>query len=196
MLRFMLIVSALLGLHMRIVDFTLMYTQAPIIVDIFLDLPAGFNINGNRKDYVLRLKKNLYGLKQAGLSWFEMLCDHPVFLGFKQSDSDPCFFYHDELILICYVDDCLMFSPLKEDVDLLITALKEMFVLTDKGNVSAYLGIQKEKHRDEKENEILMMSQLHLMQRILETINLMDQHLHDTPAELRKLLTKDTEGEQ
>ena len=89
-----------------------------------------------------------------------------------------------------------MFSPLKEDVDLLIAALKEMFMLTDKGDVSAYLGIQKEKHRDEKENEILMLSQLHLMQRILETINLMDQHLHDTPAELRKLLTKDTEGEQ
>ena len=89
-----------------------------------------------------------------------------------------------------------MFSPLKEDVDLLIAALKETFMLTDEGDMSAYLGMHIEKDRDEKENEILMMSQPHLIQRILETINLMDQHLHDTPAEPRKLLTKDTEGKQ
>ena len=84
-----------------------------------------------------------------------------------------------------------MFSSSKKDVDLIIDVLKEMFMLTDEGDLSAYLGIQIEKHGNEKENEILMMSQLHLIQRILETINLMDQHLHDTPAEPRKLLTKD-----
>jgi len=89
-----------------------------------------------------------------------------------------------------------MFSPSKKDVDLLIAALKGTFVLTDEGDVSAYLGIQIEKYRDEKENETLMMSQPHLIQRILDTINLMDQHLHDTPAEPKKLLTKDTEGER
>ena len=57
-----------------------------------------------------------------------------------------------------------MFSPSKKDVDLLIAALQGMFVLTDEGNVSAYLGIQIEKHRDEKENETLTMSQPHLIQ--------------------------------
>jgi len=88
-----------------------------------------------------------------------------------------------------------MFSPLKKDINLLIATLKRMFVLTDEGDVSAYLGIQIEKHRDEKENETLTMSLPHLIQSILGNINLMDQHLHDTPAEPKKLLTKDTEGE-
>ena len=88
-----------------------------------------------------------------------------------------------------------MFSPSKKNIDLLIATLKGMFVLTNEGDVSAYLGIQIEKHKDEKENETLMMSQPHLIQRILDTINLTDQHLHDTPAEPKKLLTKDTEGE-
>jgi len=194
--HFLLIVASILNLHMCSINFTLAYTQAPIDIDIYLDLPVGFTVEGNHKDYVLKLKKNLYSLKQAGLSWFETLCNHLISLGFKQSNSNPCVFHHGGLILVCYVDDCLIFSKSLADVNRLIANLQQTFVLTDEGDVSAYLSIQIVKIKDDNGKDTLTMHQPHFTQRILQTMKLMDQRTHDTPAEPRKLLTKDIDGEQ
>ena len=88
-------------------------TQAPIDIEIYLQLPAGFDVEGgDRQRYALRLKKNLYRLKQAGLSWFDTLHIYLIDQGFTQSESDPCFFHHGKVILVCYVDDSLIFVQL------------------------------------------------------------------------------------
>ncbi len=56
----------------RQLDFVLAYTQADIERDLYMKLPPGFTVPGrvitdqDRKDYVLKLEKNLYGQKQAG----------------------------------------------------------------------------------------------------------------------------------
>jgi hypothetical protein len=50
-------------------DFVLAYTQADIERDLYMKLLAGFTVPGrtiteqDRKDYVLKLEKNLYGQK-------------------------------------------------------------------------------------------------------------------------------------
>ena len=93
-LRFLMTVSQVLGLSSHSTDFTLAYTQEPIDIDIYLELPGGFKIEREDKiKFMLQLKKNLYGLKQAGLSWFETLWDHLLKQGFTQSASDPCLFH-------------------------------------------------------------------------------------------------------
>ena len=46
------------------------YPQAPIKLDMHMELPAGINLkSGNSKDHVLKLLANLYGQKQAGRVW-------------------------------------------------------------------------------------------------------------------------------
>jgi hypothetical protein len=58
--------------HTRQLDFVLAYTQADIEKDLNIKLPAGFTLpdrtitEQDRKDYVLKLEKNLYGQKQTG----------------------------------------------------------------------------------------------------------------------------------
>ncbi len=53
--------------HTRQLDFVLAYTQADIERDLYMKLPAGFTLSDrtitdqDRKDYVLKLEKNLYG---------------------------------------------------------------------------------------------------------------------------------------
>jgi len=166
--------------------------QALIYTYIYLELPQGFDVDDNQFQYVLKLKKNLYGLKQARLSWYKTLRDH-LQQGFKQSESDLCFFHQGELILVCYVDDCLIFAHQKDDVNKLIATLQENFVLTDEGDITMFLGIQVEKW-DNKEKEGLQLSQPHLMRRIIDAAGLTDQQLHDTPA-TKKATCKESNSE-
>jgi hypothetical protein len=63
-----------------------------------MKLPSGFVIPGRklteeeRKNYVLKLEKNLYGQKQAGRVWYLHLKKNLIKLGFKPSEFDECLF--------------------------------------------------------------------------------------------------------
>jgi hypothetical protein len=62
--------------YIRQLDFVQVYTQAVIERDLYMKLPAGFTMPGrtisdqDRKDYILKLEKDLYGQKQAGRIWY------------------------------------------------------------------------------------------------------------------------------
>jgi len=60
--RLLLVLSLLLGLKSRSIDFTLAFTQAPIDMPTYLDLPTGFSVGDSTDEYVLELKKTPYGL--------------------------------------------------------------------------------------------------------------------------------------
>jgi hypothetical protein len=139
--RLLLTLSLLLNLKSRSIDFILAFTQAPIDVETYIRLPVGFSVEGANEEYVLELKKTLYGLKQAGLNWYETLREHLMTLGFKQSTLDPCCYMNGDLILLCYVDDCLLFCHDEKKIDKLISDLSKNFLLTDEGDVAAYLGV-------------------------------------------------------
>ena len=46
MLQFMMTISQVLGLNSCSIDFMLAYTQAPTDIEIYLQLPVGFNMEG------------------------------------------------------------------------------------------------------------------------------------------------------
>ena len=71
--RIMLTLAAIKNLHTKSIDFVLAYPQAELDVDIYMELPQGFNMGPESGIYVLKLQKNFYGLKQAGCNWFEKL---------------------------------------------------------------------------------------------------------------------------
>jgi hypothetical protein len=95
-------------------DFVLAYTQADIERDLYMKLPAGFTVPGrtiteqNRRHYVLKLEKNLYGQKQAGRVWYLYLKKNLLKLGFKPSQHDECVFYYGKTIFIVYTDDTIL----------------------------------------------------------------------------------------
>jgi len=107
-------------------------------------MPSGFYYKDSdcRKNYVLKLKRNLYGLKQAAFNWFQLLTAGLQQVGFKQSECDPCLFIHPEVICVIYVDDTLLFSKTNTAIKQIINSLQEMFELTDEGDVESFLGIK------------------------------------------------------
>eukprot|EP00957_Ditylum_brightwellii_P140595 10710965-Ditylum_brightwellii.AAC.1 len=88
--RTMLIMSKLYNLNIRSIDFVLAYPQAEIKSVIYLHPSAGVIINNNGQDLVLKLKKNLYGLKDSGRTWWEHLSSRSEQIGFQQCVADQC----------------------------------------------------------------------------------------------------------
>ena len=62
--RLMLALSIVHGLHTKSIDFVQAFPQAELERDVFMEMPYGFYC-GERGKYVLKLKKNLYGLCNA-----------------------------------------------------------------------------------------------------------------------------------
>jgi len=99
-----------------------------------------------------------------------------------------------DLFLLCYVDDCLIFCQDERKIDQLITNLRKKLILTDKGDVAAYLGVDVNKTTEDGRTQF-KLTQPHLVQRTVDFVKLSDSRLHDTPAESGKPLTRDSEGE-
>ena len=66
----------LLGWSLRQVDFIMAYTQVPIEMDMYMELPIGITTkHGNSKSHVVKLLSNLCGQTQAGHVWNQYLVD-------------------------------------------------------------------------------------------------------------------------
>ena len=172
--RLVLLLTELAGWHSRQIDYILAFSQAPIDTTVYCHLPAGFHVEngGNNEEYVIVLEKNLYGTKQAAANWFEMLRDNLLKEGFRQSAIDPCLFLKSDIVIVTYVDDCLIFSDSEETIDGLLERLQKTFKLTDEGeDVKAYLGLKVDKDKD----GTITITQPALIQRILNLLDLVGE---------------------
>ena len=89
-----------------------------------MELPVGCDMDaGSRADYLIKLKKSLYGLKQASLNWFNMSKQGLEDRRYKSSDVHPCVFLSKEAIVLTYVDDCLILAKSNDVIDRLVRSL-------------------------------------------------------------------------
>ena len=65
-----------------------------------------------------------------------------------QSDVDPCLFYKEKIIVLCYVDDCLMFAHDDAIIKELYHPLKEDFSYADEREADGSLGVEIRKNDD------------------------------------------------
>ena len=64
------ILALSLGWHMRSIDFVMAYTQADVKTNILMQLPTSTTIKEvDPNKYLLKLQKNLYGLKDGQVTW-------------------------------------------------------------------------------------------------------------------------------
>jgi hypothetical protein len=141
-----LAIAKIHGLSSKSIDFVLVFPQADLKIPMYMELPIGFDApnNEDRKFYVLKLNKSLYGLKQAGYNWFAKLSNCLQDCGFDQSNIDSCVFFGHKCIVLTYVDDCILIGDLQDWLNALVTSLHnrdENFALQDEGSIDKYLGV-------------------------------------------------------
>ncbi len=105
-IQLLMVFGILFSWALQQVNFVMAYPQAPIEMDMYMELPQGINIkNGNSKNHVVKLLANLYGQKQSGQVWNGYLVNKLQEINFKQSLINECVFYRGDVIFIVYVDD-------------------------------------------------------------------------------------------
>ena len=70
--RILMALSIIHKLESNSIDFVLAFPQAELTRDVFMELPYGFEF-GYKGEYVLKLRKSLYGLADASYNWFQRL---------------------------------------------------------------------------------------------------------------------------
>jgi hypothetical protein len=108
-------------------DFVMAYPQAPIEMDMYMELPTGIHTkHGNSKDHVLKLLANIYEQKQADRVWNSYLVTKLREINFKQSLNDDCIFYQDDVIFIVYVDDGIFLGSSDQRLRDIINKLRNL----------------------------------------------------------------------
>ncbi|KAK4381557.1 Retrovirus-related Pol polyprotein from transposon TNT 1-94 [Sesamum angolense] len=79
-----------------------------------MDPPEGYEV---KPGYVCKLKKSLYGLKQASRQWNQKFTEKMEVFGFVQSKNDYCLFMKEvsggQIALLVYVDDIFSHSSIR-----------------------------------------------------------------------------------
>ena len=154
--RLTLILSTLLGLKSRQIDYIQAFPQAPLEEDVYMRIPEGWRVDPSTgrlaqvqgdpkfkdKSNCIKLKKNLYGICQASKNFYDYLSDGLIAEGFVPSLVDPCLWLRDDCMICQYVDDCILFANDGSTIDSFITSMRGRgYLLKDEGDIENFLGV-------------------------------------------------------
>jgi len=170
--RIIMALVAHYDLELHQMDVKTAFLHGDLEENVYMAQPKGFVVEGKER-MGCRLKKSIYGLKQASRQWYLKFDETIRSFGFKQNVEDNCVYAKFKngkyIFLILYVDDILLASS---DVGLLQETkkfLSSKFDMKDLGEASYVLGI--EIHRDRKKG-VLGLSQKAYIEKVLERYNM------------------------
>ena len=117
------------------------------------------------------LNKALFGLKQSGRAWYQLLSSTLVEGGFEQCLVDPCVFrvmVAGDVVatMVFHVDD-IKIAATEEVTEVVVSALNQRFPTKHLGDVEWYIGSECKRDRDKGTLEI---SQTQLIQSVLNRV--------------------------
>jgi len=132
------------GFHMKLIDFRTAFLNGKLKEELYMEQPEGFGVDG---DFVCRLLRCIYGLKQSAHNWIKLVTAILIELGFIQCPFDPCLFGYmnseENIIFIAlYVDDGLMIGSNLNHMDAVLASLQDEHPMTITHDVEKFLGIE------------------------------------------------------
>lgn len=132
-----------LGIEIKQCSCNNAFLHGDLYKEVYMKLPDGLSSPPN---HVCRLKKSLYGLKQASRQWFAKLLHELQIQGFTQSKCDYSLFIRqssDQItIASIYVDDIILTGNDLSLINSLKAHLHKVFSIKDLGKLYLFLGIE------------------------------------------------------
>ncbi len=160
--RLLLTIAATDDLDLYHLDTKSAFLMAPLEEEIYMKLPEGFDkMLGNKysefvkenpgKNIVMKLKRSVYGLKNASRNWNVLLDSEIKALGFQQNEKDPCVYSKGNNHIGVYVDDQLLATKDKDILKKVNERFGQIFKMNASEELNWYLNVHIERDRSQKE---------------------------------------------
>lgn len=178
----MLALAAARDWDLEQMDVSTAFLYGELEEDIYMDQPEGF-VDSEHPDWVCKLKKTLYGLKQSAREWYKCIDKYLKSIGFVQNPADANVYVYTKggylVILALYVDDAILASNNRELLDWVKGMLHKQYDMKDIGQLTFVLGVQLLRDRPHR---TLVLHQTKYIDETLRRFNLQDAKPVSTPG--------------
>ena len=173
-----------LDLVIHQMDVKTAYLNAPIDVELYMTQIKGYEEDiGVGGKVVCKLNRSLYGLKQSGRNWNQML--HKFFTSYKftQAKCDACVYMQSRgsgvILVLIWVDDMVISASSLILMSKIKDLLKQTFRMKDMGEISWFLGIKFSRGAG-----YLTMNQSEYIRKKLKEFGMLNAKPRGTPCEV------------
>lgn len=168
-LRTVIALAAIEDWELESVDISTAFLNGDIDAEVYMKIPEGVEIQGaSGNDWVLKLLKGLYGIKQGPRIWSKKLALELSKLGFNRLECDHSVFIYErddiKVIVPVHVDDLVIGSKSKAAISAFKVELSKVFKIRDLGPTSLILNVKLERDRA---NRTITLNQTHYIDTIL-----------------------------
>ena len=143
-IRAIIALASVMGWNLHQMDVKTAFLNGVIENEVYIEQPDGFVVH-EKQSHVCRLKKSLYGLKQASRAWYSRIDGYLTKMGFTKSEADPNLYFKtvgaDPVILVLYVNYLFLTGSEK----LILKCKRELaseFEMKDLGLLHYFLGLE------------------------------------------------------
>jgi hypothetical protein len=133
------------GWYLHQMDVKNVFLHGDLQVEVYMEQPPGY-VDQTHPNLVCRLKKTLYGLKQALKIWSDKIGQYLVTSGFQTSNVDFSLYVKKTengiVVIVIYVDDLIITGDSDIDIFDLKKLLKQKFEMKYLGELHYFLGIE------------------------------------------------------
>jgi len=171
-IRILFSIAAHLDYEIWQMDVKTAFLNGSLEETIYMQQPKGF-IKEGQEHLVCKLKRSIYGLKQASRDWNIRFDQAVQSYGFDQSPSESCVYKRSEgnavVFLVLYVDDILLIGNNVEMLSSVKAWLFKQFDMKDLGEAAYILGIKVIRDRKKR---MLALSQEPYIDEVLARFNM------------------------
>jgi len=211
--RVLLCIASVLDWELQQMDVEVAFLNGHIDEEVYMELPQGLQMQGGTADrrgrgggggmegikLCVRLKKALYGTRQASHVWHASIHRTLTALGFRACTADPCVYVRvtpstgDSILLGLFVDDLLaVHSPRdKAEWEMIKGKLQSTYRMKDLGEAEWVLGMKVTRDRSRRSLEL---SQARYVDKMLTEFGLIEAKGASTPEQHGQQLSKKDEA--
>ena len=188
-IRVVLAIAAAHDYNLTSIDVQQAFLQGKLDEDLYMQMPPGLpSRSPDGRRIVVKLDRSIYGLKQAGRVWWQLLTGFLLEWGFKQSAIDVCLYTYTSpkgsiLWLLVWVDDTIIVDNDEGLRERFVADLGKRFPIEDKHDLEWILGVKVERCR--KARSLSLSQELYIQDLCKRHASLIDglTKRFDSPAD-------------